>query len=104
MSTALSWRPSQIITSVINAGGYTRDGLIEIEDTLTWSEENFRSPQINCLDGWGIPTEPPDSPTNRRWMRVFTTMSLTHSDGYVLYATGTSGVIRLRRPESITQG
>ena len=73
-------------------GGYTHGGLYEIEDTLTWSEENFRSPQINCLEGWGIPTEPPDSPNNRRWMRVFTTMSLTHSDGYVMYTTGTGFV------------
>ena len=75
-----------------NPGGYTHGGLYEIEDTLTWSEENFRSPQINCLEGWGIPTEPPDSPDNRRWMRVFTTMSLTHSDGYVMYNTGTGSI------------
>ena len=75
-----------------NPGGYTRDGLYEIESTLTWSEQNFRSPQINCLEGWGIPTEPPDSPNNRRWMRVFTTMSLTHSDGYVMYNTGTGAI------------
>ena len=75
-----------------NPGGYTRGGLYEIEDTLTWSEENLRSPQINCLEGWGIPTEPPDSPNNRRWMRVFTTMSLTHSDGYVMYNTGTGAI------------
>ena len=75
-----------------NPGGYTHGGLYEIEDTLTWSEENFRSPQINCLEGWGIPTEPPDSPNNRRWMRVFTTMSLTHSDGYVMYTTGTGAI------------
>ena len=80
-----------------NPGGYTRDGLVEIEETLTWSEENFRSPQINCLEGWGIPTEPPDSPDNCRWMRVFTTMSLTLSDGYVMYNTGT-GVFRLPDP------
>ena len=64
---------------------YTHKGLKEIEDTLLWSEENLREPQINCLEGWGIPTEPPDSPTNLRFMRVFTTMSLTLSDGYVLY-------------------
>ena len=78
------------------AGGYTHGGLYEIEDTLSWAEQNLRSPQINCLEGWGIPTQPPDSPDNRRWMRVFTTMSLTHSDGYVMYTTGT-GVIR--RPD-----
>ena len=80
-----------------NPGGYTHAGLYEIEDTLTWSEQNLRSPQINCLEGWGIPTEPPDSPDNRRWMRVFTTMSLTHSDGYILYNTGT-GIYRLPNP------
>ncbi len=75
-------------------GGYTHDGLKEIESTLLWSEENLRSPQINCLEGWGIPAEPADSPENRRWMRVFTTMSLTLSDGYVMYNTGT-GAIRI---------
>ena len=69
-------------------GGYTYDGLIEIESTLLWAEENLRAPQMNCLEGWGIETEAPNSPANRRWMRVFTTMSLTHSDGYVLYNIG----------------
>ncbi len=69
-------------------GGYTHDGLIEIESTLLWAEENLREPLINSLEGWGVETEAPDSPTNRRWMRVFTTMGLTHSDGYVLYITG----------------
>ena len=68
--------------------GYTHGGLAEIESTLFWAEENLREPQINCLEGWGVSTESPDSPRNRRWMRVFTTMSLTHSDGYVLYNIG----------------
>ena len=66
-------------------GGYTLEGLKYIENTLLWLEQNTREPRINCLEGWGVPTEPPDSPTNKRWMRVFTTMSLTLSDGYVLY-------------------
>ncbi|MCY3743639.1 MAG: leucine-rich repeat domain-containing protein [Candidatus Poribacteria bacterium] len=73
-----------------NDSGYTRDGLIEIESTLLWAEENLREPQINCLEGWGLPSEPPDSPDNRRWMRVFTTMGLTLSDSYVLYNDGNS--------------
>ena len=73
-------------------GGYTHDGLKEIESTLSWHEENLRSPQINCLEGWGIPAEPPDSPENQRWMRVITTLSLTHSDGYVMYDTGWGAV------------
>lgn len=68
--------------------GYTYAGLIEIESTLLWAEENLREPRINCLEGWGIPTESPDSLSNLRWMRVFTAMSLTHSDGYVLYNDG----------------
>ena len=66
--------------------GYTSQDVKQIESTLLWLEENLRPPRINCLEGWGIPAEPPDSPNNRRWMRLFTTMSLTLSDGYVLYA------------------
>ena len=68
--------------------GYTHAGLKEIESTLSWAEENLREPRVNCLEGFGVPTESPDSPRNLRWMRVFTAMSLTHSDGYVLYNEG----------------
>lgn len=68
--------------------GYTYKGLKQIESTLSWAEENLREPQINCLEGWGVTSESPDSPLNRKWMRVFTAMSLTHSDGYVLYNDG----------------
>ncbi len=68
--------------------GYTYEGLKQIESTLSWAEENLQEPRINCLEGWGVTTESPDSPLNRKWMRVFTTMSLTHSDGYVLYNDG----------------
>ena len=71
-----------------NNSGYSYEGLTQIENALTWAEENLRAPQINALEGWGITSELPDSPTNLRWMRVFTTMSLTHSDGYVLYTDG----------------
>ena len=68
--------------------GYSNDRLAEIEDALIWFEENLREPKINCVQGQGISTERPDSPTNKRWMRVFTTISLTLSDGYALYTTG----------------
>ena len=74
-------------------GGYTYAGLSEIESTLLWSEENFQYPEINSLEGWGIETEPLDSLANRRWMRLFTTLSLTHSDGYVQYVSGISSTI-----------
>ena len=71
--------------------GYSRNELIErVESTLLWSEKNLREPRANCLMGTGIPTEPPDSPRNRRMMRIITTLSLTHSDGYVKYTTGTN--------------
>lgn len=71
-----------------HARGYSYEGLMDIESTLSWAEKNLRSPQVNCLKGRGVETEVPDSATNRRWMRVFTTMGLTHSDGYILYTTG----------------
>ena len=66
-------------------GGYSHDWLILLEDTLSWGENNLRSPQINCLYAQGIDIEPLDGPSNLRWMRVTTTMSMTHSDGYALY-------------------
>ena len=71
-------------------GDSLEEGLTRIEDALLWLESNLREPQINGLEGWSVPTEPPDSPTNLRWMRAFTTMSLTHSDGYVLFSDGVS--------------
>ena len=67
---------------------YSHQELNQFEDTLLWAEENLRAPQINCLEGWGNGTQPPDSPTNQRGMRAITTLGLTHSDGYVLYNTG----------------
>ena len=71
--------------------GYTRDEIIVIENTLIWRESNFREPQLNCLRGVGIPSEPYESPTNKRLMRLFTTMSLTLSDGYVQLVHGIVG-------------
>ena len=73
-------------------GSYTREGLQRIENTLLWAETQLREPQLNCLEGEGIGTLPPDSPENLRWVRVFTTLSLTHSDGYVLYTDGMRAV------------
>ena len=56
------------------------------ENSLLWLENNLRQPRINSLEGFSIPGEPLDSPNNLRWMRALTTLSLTHSDGYVLYS------------------
>ncbi len=71
-------------------GGYSYKYLQEVEDTLLWNEKNLRSPQINSLRPQGFGQYSPDAPENKRWMRLFTTMSLTHSDGYILYTTGRS--------------
>ena len=67
-------------------GADLEERLIQVEDSLLWLEQNLREPRINALEGWVVPTESPDSPTNLRWMRAFTTLSLTHSDGYVVYS------------------
>ena len=72
---------------VIDGHPYGYEGLKHIESTLVWLEQHAREPQINCLEGFDIPNEPPNSPANLRFMRVFTTMSLTFSDGYVVYNT-----------------
>ena len=67
-------------------GPYTRQHIAEIESTLLWGEQNLREPKINCLEGWAITSEPLDSPKNQQRMRLFTTMSLALSDGYVLFS------------------
>ena len=74
--------------NIFQGRGYTYADLFQIESTLFWSEENMREPRINGLEGWGLIEKLPDSPENQKWMRLFTTMSLTHSDGYVLYTIG----------------
>lgn len=47
--------------------------------SLKFYEENLRSPQINALEAWG-------QRHDLQSMRAVTTLGLTHSDGYVLFA------------------
>ena len=61
--------------------GYSYEKLKRIEEALLWNEKHLREPRINVVEGQNI-DEPIDSPDNLRSMRVFTTLSLTHSDGY----------------------
>ena len=56
---------------------------LTLKNVLTWLESNLREPRINVLEGKTIPNEPTDSPANLRWKRALTTLSLTHSNGYV---------------------
>ena len=67
-------------------GQYTE--LIELESNLLWAEENLREPKTNYLQAKGIGSELPLSLTNKQAMRCFTTLFLTHSDGYFLYTMG----------------
>ena len=60
----------------------------DTESTLLWAANNLREPRINALEGCALSIELPDGPTNRQWMRAFTTLSLTHSDGYMLFNHG----------------
>ena len=67
---------------------YNHEGLKEMANKLLWAEESLREPQINCLEAEGIGSELPTSPNNLRDMRLLTTLSLTHSDGFVVYTMG----------------
>ncbi len=60
----------------------------KVRDALEWLETNLREPRTVMLEGGTDDSEPPDSPYNLQLMRAITTMSLTHSDGYVLFETG----------------
>ena len=75
--------------------GYSLDQILQIEKTLLWAEQHLREPRINCLEGWRVVTDymgdlatrvaERNSKENRQQMRMITTLSLTHSDGYVLF-------------------
>ena len=75
---------SHMETAPDHPGGYTHERLMTIEDALLWNEMHLREPRINILHGEGV-NQPINGPDNLRWMRVFTTLSLTHSDGYCIF-------------------
>ncbi len=52
-----------------------------IEASLVWAESNLREPRINCLETWYA-----ESRADLHLMRATTTLGLTRSDGYVLFA------------------
>ena len=70
-----------------SSGAQLEELLSQVENSLLWLDQNLREPRINSLEGQVVPTESLDSPTNRRWMRALTTLSLTHSDGYVVFTS-----------------
>lgn len=52
-----------------------------ISDTLRWAESRLRKPRVNCLETWHH-----QSRQDLSLMRTTTTLSLTQSDGYCLFA------------------
>ena len=75
--------------SIVPPPGTPRDASIrQVRESLEWLETNMRQPTIVALQGGSDLSESPDSVYNRQLMRATTTMSLTHSDGYVQFAVG----------------
>ncbi len=67
--------------------GYSRGKIIYMENSLLWAAQNMREPRINCLEARTLLDKSmANIPEVRRWMRLFTTMGLTHSNGFQLYA------------------
>ncbi len=58
---------------------YTHKDLYHFENIIKWYESNLRKPSFTLL--WGQVDHKP--PKGQRVMRLFTTLSLTHSNGYV---------------------
>ena len=52
-----------------------------ISETLGWAEQKLRTPRVNCLETWFH-----QSRLDLHLMRAVTTLTLTQSDGYCLFA------------------
>ncbi len=63
---------------------YTYKDLYHFEEAIKWYELNLREPAFTLL--WGAVDHKP--PTSQQTVRQFTTLSLTHSDGYVNVSSG----------------
>ncbi len=66
---------------------YTHQDFIDFEEPLRWFETNLRKPSFTLLRGAANQYVGANAPINQQNMRVFTTLSLTHSDGYVTMST-----------------
>ena len=74
---------------------YTAKEYRAYEELLHWYEAHLREPQITLLRGEVKAYRDPMSAIAQRQMRALTTLSLTHSDGYILM----SGI--MPKPEGI---
>ena len=66
----------------------TDESITRVRHSLHWLENNLRPPVLNLVEGGSNIGEPLESPVNHRLMRAFTTLGLTHSDGYVVFNIG----------------
>ena len=68
-----------IETNTEGKPNYTHKDFFDFENIIKWYESNLREPSFTLL--WGQVNH--SSPSRKQDVRVFTTLSLTHSDGYV---------------------
>ena len=53
-----------------------------VEKAIVWGEEHLREPRINGIFGEAFRVSDEPRSANFQWVRLITTLSLTHSDGY----------------------
>lgn len=101
-----NYQKREILTPMLNAvfmechkspyyGTYTFEVLKEIQEAVIYNQNTLLPPALVCLEGWRICEEydadkstrinERNSEENLKMMRFFTTMSLTLTDGYVLF-------------------
>ncbi|MDE0298614.1 MAG: T9SS type A sorting domain-containing protein [Candidatus Poribacteria bacterium] len=56
----------------------------DIEKTVVWAEENMREPRINAIFREAFRIDEKPRSANFQWVRLITTLSLTHADGYAM--------------------
>ncbi len=80
-------------SSEFRGESYTQQDFRNFEEALIWNEANLREPNFTILTNIFPSYSNIESPKSQQTMRTFTTLSLTHSDGYVSMAQhGTDGI------------
>ena len=80
-------------SSEFRGESYTHQDYRNFEEALIWNEANLREPNFTILTNIFPSYSIIESPQSQQTMRTFTTLSLTHSDGYVSMAQhGTDGI------------
>ena len=80
-------------SSEFRGESYTHQDYRNFEEALIWNEANLREPNFTLLTNIFPSYSNIKSSKSQQTMRTFTTLSLTHSDGYVSMAQhGTDGI------------